>query len=99
MCYLKLQQNNLFEITQDSPTFLRNPVNSHRSILMLPLFARNSNLPELKDQGESPNSFHSSEAKACARMHSPSISTSDEWKRGREREREREREKERERER
>src|SRR6218665_1372813 len=38
MCYSKLQQNNLFEITQDSPTFLRHPVNSHRSILMLPLF-------------------------------------------------------------
>ena len=27
--YLKLQQNNLFEITQDSPTFLRHPVNPH----------------------------------------------------------------------
>ena len=29
LCYLKLQQNNLFEITQDSPTFLRHPVNPH----------------------------------------------------------------------
>src|SRR6218665_3502783 len=83
MCHSKVQQNNLFEITQDSQTFLRHPVNPHRSILMLPLFARNSNLPGLKGQGESPNSFHSSEARACARMHSPSISTSDEWKRDR----------------
>src|SRR6218665_711631 len=51
---------------------------------MLPLFARNSNLPGLKGQGESPNFVHSSEARACARMHNPSISTSDEWKRERE---------------
>src|SRR6218665_2163723 len=29
MCYSKLQQSNLFEITQDSPTFLRHPVNPH----------------------------------------------------------------------
>src|SRR6218665_2642836 len=86
MCYSKVQQNNLFEITQNRPTFLRHPVNPHRSILMLPLFARNSNLPGLKGQGESPNSFHSSEARTCARMHSPSISTSDEWKRDRDRE-------------
>src|SRR6218665_1064376 len=85
MCYSKLQQNNLFEITQDSPTFMRHPVNSHRSMLMLPLFARNLNLPGLKGQSESQNSFHSSEARACARMHSPSISTSDEWKRETER--------------
>src|SRR6218665_3344401 len=81
--------NNLFEITQDSPTFLRHPVNPHRSILMLPLFARNLNLPGLKGQREIPNSFHSSEARACARIHSPSISTSDEWKGETERDRER----------
>ena len=57
LCYLKLQQNNLFKITQDSPTFLRHPVNPHRSILMLPLLARNLNLPGQKGQGVNPNSF------------------------------------------
>src|SRR6218665_446289 len=63
MCYSKVQQNNLFEITQDSPTFLRHPVNPHRSILMLPLFARNSNLPGLKGQGESPKLIPSTHLK------------------------------------
>src|SRR6218665_1912930 len=85
MCYSKLQQNNLFEITQDSSTFFAPPC---KPTLMLPLFARNLNLPGLKGQGESPNSFHSSEARACAPMHRPSISTSDEWKRETERDRE-----------
>ena len=59
MCYSKLQQNNLFEITQDSPTFLRHPINSHRSINAT-LVSRNLNLPGLVGQGENPNSFHSS---------------------------------------
>src|SRR6218665_291926 len=81
LCYLKLQQNNLFEITQDSPTFFAPPCKP-TPILMLPLFARNLNLLRLRAQ--TPSSHLKREpGHGPEPIHSPYISTSNELKRDR----------------
>src|SRR6218665_1298395 len=81
LCYLKLQQNNLFEITQDSPTFFAPPCKP-TPILMLPLFARNLNLLRLRAQTPSTH-LKREPGHGPEPIHSPSISTSNEWKKRR----------------